>query len=231
MKNKKRLLSVLTLFMCIALVSIGFAAWVITGDAKNTQSGNVEVTDVNDERLKIESPSLTVKKINFGAPETINDSKAWLKADGVAKEAMSTVLTFTINHNNQLDHIEVTLEPTTKATEYQNAITNGYIVAPVFEGRIEKIGVETTQAYSVTFTWTWGAKFSLDGASVGANPYTFFNGLKSEGTDIAGARKDLNPQKTNADFALEAMTALRLLNGVAFNVNIHAVSTAGTNQA
>lgn len=229
--KKKRLISILTLFMCVALVSIGFAAWVITGNAHSEATGNVKVTTVEDQRLKIQGTKLSVQDIVFGAPSTIDDANSWLKATDVPKEAMTTELSFTVENNNQLDHIDITLEATAKSAEYEKAIKDGYIVAPTFDSRIEKIATADPQEYKVIFTWGWGAQFTSTVSQQIVNPYTFFNEVTSDGTDLVNKFTSLPEPKptTNADCALKVMQELYKLDGVTFKVTINAVAV-GSNQ-
>ena len=49
--KRKTMTLVLCLLAALALVSVGFASWVISADANKTVSGNIKVDTVEDKRL------------------------------------------------------------------------------------------------------------------------------------------------------------------------------------
>ena len=222
--KKKRIIGLITLFMCVALVGVGFAAWVITGDATHEQSGNVQVEKVTDERLKIKAVTLSNSNIVFGKNST-STTNHWLKNDGIATEVLTTELSFTVENNKQCTGVDISLEPSAECAEaYQKAIDDKIIIAPEFEAHQAKKEDEGDATYTYTLTWKWGTEFSLDGETAGKNPFEFYNTYTGEGKDIDNSRK--KEGKSNADYALAALQKLYTLNEASFKITITATSTA-----
>lgn len=93
--KRKTITLVIYMLVCISLVSVGFAAWVITGGTSTSTTGGIEASAVADKSLKIENltwiatgthengdTEADYKQIIFGRPEdsTLADAE-WLGWD------------------------------------------------------------------------------------------------------------------------------------------------------
>ena len=81
--KRKRVLMGLALFMSIALVSTGFAAWVISSSVEKEDEGNVQVGTVTDKSI-----GLTVEFNDIDGDEKITDADKMIKFEP-KKEDMS----------------------------------------------------------------------------------------------------------------------------------------------
>ena len=67
--KRKSLTLLVCLLACLALGSVGFAAWVITNDANAQDTGTIRVDVVKDARLSISAEITEGERIIFGAKE------------------------------------------------------------------------------------------------------------------------------------------------------------------
>lgn len=88
--KRKTITLVVYMLVCISLVSVGFAAWVITGgDQIDDATGNVTASTVHDESVYLEGlgwDSGNSGTIKFGAPAVanLNTQTGWLQTDSTA---------------------------------------------------------------------------------------------------------------------------------------------------
>lgn len=125
--KKKFLLPILSVCMVVALVSVGFAAWLITGNETTGASGDFETHDVTNEffTAKVESNDAT---INFGKKDS-NPAvqKPWFTFDStVGEEDLEATFTVTVTSEatgaveNVLNKNDITFTLTTKNNTYDN---------------------------------------------------------------------------------------------------------------
>lgn len=93
--KRKTMTMMLCLLCTLALVSVGFASWVISTSTTVQQEGNIVVESVTDNRVNVSVKFLSTTENNeiiFGRPknytEKVND---WLKNDGNGKEENFTL--------------------------------------------------------------------------------------------------------------------------------------------
>lgn len=81
-----------------AIVSTGFAAWVITGGAEASVSGTITADTVenHEHTIKFENDATNLGSIFFGAPTNPTGTPNWLGANGTEKEKLSIKTTFTV---------------------------------------------------------------------------------------------------------------------------------------
>ena len=89
-KRKKIILGA-CLFASVALVSTGFAAWVIATQAEATQDGNISVGTVNDSSIEIKNVQLSKNSFVFEPKE--NDTTGRVRNDGTNFENLSVTVT------------------------------------------------------------------------------------------------------------------------------------------
>ncbi len=166
--KRKTITLVVYMLVCISLVSVGFAAWVITGGDNTEASGNVQAAAVADHSLTIsneywtsaKNPTATnatkVGKIVFGRPETINNTNKWLQASSTDDpQKLSDTYQFDIEcdpANNEAGEatqflssvvggVELSL---TEGAELESAISNGYIQEATFTVRVDGTEYDTS---------------------------------------------------------------------------------------
>ena len=184
----------LMVFMAIALVSTGFAAWIMSTNAKNEQDGNVTVGTVTDSSLKLTDVVLSTSSIQF-EPKA-DDTTGRVRYDGINAESLVITVTGKVSPKNVLGKltVELTMDEAVK-TALLAAETAGYIVLP----ECAKSAVEVTPTavaesdteveFSYTIEFKWGSVFG------GVNPGEYFDenedGLKKTDEEVKAMLKAL----------------------------------------
>ena len=100
--KRKTITLVIYMLVCISLVSVGFAAWVITGGDNTQATGNVQASVVTDSSIVIDD-SVGFggnNSIMFGSPNVSARTDAYLTFNGDDKENLSVVYQFTVSSNS-----------------------------------------------------------------------------------------------------------------------------------
>lgn len=172
---KKKTLSVLLSgLLAVSLTGVGFAAWLITGGAEGSASGNVSVETVEDRRIKLVANSASDDaNVVLGhpyendAPKSI--SGAWLKtSNSMLEEDLEATFNYKITNAK---YATVTAEISESDTALQNLIDNNYITVDLDVEFDNTKTEETDLVLKVTFGW--GSKFAIDGTNY--NPYEYYN--------------------------------------------------------
>ena len=213
--RRKRIAMGLALFASTALVSTGFAAWIVSSTANSEGQGNVSMGQITDAALKIEIQNKdNLGTFSFGP--LLNDERGIVKFD--KKDGESESLTVTINGSidnvQYLDELTIQMDEVIgggQASRIQEAVDAKFIVAPecfntpvtiIDEGEIVKVdGVNmegvtfvkssNTATFSYSISFEWGSKFE------GVNPGCYFdreNYVNGEWEDITE-----NPEKPTED--------------------------------
>lgn len=189
---KRRSLTLLVcLLACLALGSVGFAAWVITNDANAQDTGTIRVDVVKDARLSISAQITEGERIIFGAKE--KDSavlNSWMKYEetddeGVKlNENLKAKIKIVIGNFDYVDTLTITLTEDTSAY-YAQALAAEYVAAlpvitksaaelkaiadadPDDENKIEN----GTLTVYLDIVFKWGEAFG------GKNPIDHYNGF------------------------------------------------------
>lgn len=167
--KRKFLLPILSVCMVVALVSVGFAAWLITGnDTSDTATGNFVTYDVNNEFFKVTiDPTEATEKsgdtittygtdlVIFGKPTsamTTTNATPWFKFDTTDHEQILEA-SFVVTIDADVDFATGTFEPSTVLdgnsiqvklvgpADYDTAVGNGVVAYPTM-----KYNSETTTA-------------------------------------------------------------------------------------
>ena len=182
---KRRTLTIVVgLLLCLSLIGVGFASWVITAGDSDKVSGNIQVEDVTDKRLelsnvKIVTTSTGEDKTSFIFGKGTKGANSWLEADGIADEVLSATISFNLAYKNKTTvvhdgegknvKLSVAFDDATK-TLLEGAVTAGYIKA------VPTLTVTGSNgSYSVSVTFVWGALFNSQ------NPYTWYNNNAVDG--------------------------------------------------
>lgn len=174
------------LFMSIALTVSGFAAWVMSANAKNDQNqANVEVGVVTDANLKItitepESPV----KIVFEPLFSDNSGRVRRELDATAAECEN--LTFTVKGKiGPIDYLDNLSYELVLPEGMKKAVEANYIVLPAGSSYAEGtgLGVEVyrptgadlsgEREFVITITFQWGSAFN------NMNPGEYFDNAAS----------------------------------------------------
>lgn len=243
-KASKLSLSVklISILACVAVMSVGFASWLIVGMPETTTlaDGSFEVYNVVDKTVTKSNESFENSLIKFGKP-TENASTGWLIADsstGVANLKATYTVTYStaagesVKINEAMSKVTVALE--SNAT-LNSAITAGYLGAPKVLVYLDDV-LQNTETADQTYTYTGenlGFSYDVDmpaeasvtlkvefvfsfGEKFGnTNPYTYFNGLEA-------GEKPLGSDKTNAQLAQEYLSGLFTsgINNATYTVTI-----------
>ncbi len=156
--KRKIILFGVIVFMSIALISTGFAAWVMSQEKKQSTSGNVSVGAVTEGNIEVILDELTVKDFKFEPKE--GDDTGRVRSDGTNFESLTVTVTGTIKNTQFLK--EATIKMNVKDAVKQ-AETAGYIILPECansEVVLTLTGSGTNEKkFSYEITFKWGSKF------------------------------------------------------------------------
>lgn len=166
--KRKIILFGVIVFMSIALISTGFAAWVMSQEKKQSKSGNVTVGAVTEGNIEVILDELTVKDFKFEPKES--DTTGRVRNDGTNFESLTVTVTGTIKNTQFLK--EATIKMNVKDAVKQ-AETAGYIILPECansEVVLTLTGSGTNEKkFSYNITFKWGSKFG------GENPGEYYD--------------------------------------------------------
>lgn len=166
--KRKIILFGVIVFMSIALISTGFAAWVMSQEKKQSTSGNVTVGAVTEGNIEITLDELTVKDFKFEPKK--GDDTGRVRSDGTNFESLTVTVTGTIKNTQFLK--EATIKMNVKDAVKQ-AETAGYIILP--ECANSEVVLTLTESgtnekkFSYDITFKWGSKFG------GENPGEYYD--------------------------------------------------------
>lgn len=156
--KRKIILFGVIVFMSIALISTGFAAWVMSQEKKQSTSGNVTVGAVTEGNIEVSLDPLTVKDFKFEPKES--DTTGRVRNDKTNFESLTVTVTGTIKNTQFLK--EATIKMNVKDAVKQ-AETAGYIILP--ECANSEVVLTLTESgtnekkFSYEITFRWGSKF------------------------------------------------------------------------
>lgn len=221
--KRKNILLAASLFGSVAIVSTGFAAWVITGNATQTAQGTVTVDTVKDERYSFTASVAEDEKIQFGTDNSYSvKSSDWLKNNApVVEDDLKAVVNITNFKKGDVatsisdKNLEATLsiQDSGKNTVLTTLKSQGYL-SYGFAITSTEAGVGT-----VTLTFNWGSALG------GKNPIEYFNTTyatyDTELTNpVTVGETALTTSNTAADYALALLTELYKLNSATFVVTL-----------
>lgn len=179
--NRKLIMGGLMAFASIALISTGFAAFVLSTNAEHKVDGNVNVGTVTKASLKIEPVELSSTSILF--EPTKDDKSGRVRNDDKNFECLSINISGEIQNSQYLAEKGFTIK-LELPQKFQQAITDGYIVAPECAGK--EVAISTSnhgtkpnvKTFSYDVVFTWGTKFN------GMNPGLYYD-TDPKGTTIS----------------------------------------------
>lgn len=161
-KRRKIILGV-SLFSSVALVSTGFAAWVLASQAEAEKTGNITVGTVSDSSIKISNVQFKDDNDSFIFEPKKEDTAGRVRNDRVNFENLSVTVTGEISPKTYVTGATIQLTVpegiTTAASEAKN-----YIVLPTCVETPEDLDitsnvVEDTIHFEYTITFEWGSAF------------------------------------------------------------------------
>lgn len=194
-KRKVILFGVL-IFMCIALISTGFAAWVMSNDAEAQVDGNVSVGVVSDAGLSFKDVDDENKNFYFEPVEDDNDGR--IRHDGVNSESLKVEISGTLVGSQNLGELtyaitipvgvadaiyeqyiafkdeDLQADIIAQYTTYQTLEPNvkatytGFTLEADITDQIDKAGA-SEQAFLFEIEFVWGVKFK------GLNPSKYYD--------------------------------------------------------
>lgn len=164
--KRKTLTLTLSLLVCLSLIGVGFAAWVITSSNENTLEGNIVIDSVEDKRLNVTYTWVTNEEgttelesaptLSYGIQEGVANAPTWL-SNADTKENLSAYLKITVTAKDgtpyQTANITTAL---TAGASFTSAVTDG-LVGTLPEVKVTDKG---NGVYILSFTLTWGTKFN-----------------------------------------------------------------------
>ncbi len=199
-KSKKLIMLVGMLFGSVALVSAGFAAWVIGGNEVSKEvDGNIKADTVTDSTIGIEAKMID-GNICFGWKKE-STTYDWLsnsdEETGNYAEDLEAKFTIKVTNKDNLDKITLTFASETG--NWTQAVSGGLVTEPTYTwaggtgSEISK-GAATElvegDTITVTMTFGWGSLFD------GKNPMKYFNDLEETSENIENAKTRLGNLQT-----------------------------------
>lgn len=160
-KRRKIILGV-SLFSSVALVSTGFAAWVLASQAEAEKAGNITVGTVSDSSIKISNVKFKDNDSFIFEPKS-SDKAGRVRNDGVNFENLSVTVTGEISPKTYVTGATIQLTVpegiTTAASETKNYIVLPSCVETPEDLDITSNVVEDTIHFEYTITFEWGSAF------------------------------------------------------------------------
>lgn len=183
--QRKRLVLGLALFMSIALISSGFAAFVISSTAIEEGAGNVTVGTVSDKAITINIDNKdNLGSFIFDALEEDKDGKVQFTGEVGQGENLVIKVTGTIGNKDFLGDLNFKLEEV-GANNIKAAADKNYIVLPTCMSengvslnneQINAIKTSSDGYFEYTIEFQWGSAFA------GYNPGEYFDNREYDGT-------------------------------------------------
>lgn len=167
-KRKKILLGV-CLFASFALISTGFAAWVISSNAQNSHQNNINVGIIKDSSVQFENVVLSADSFKFEPKQEDLTGRVRYEADSGNYECLDVTVSGTITPSTYLQRLTIRLEVT---EGLNNAVTKGYIQLPECATAAKDVPLSNIEenpnakSFSYTISFAWGAFFKNENPSI-----------------------------------------------------------------
>lgn len=221
---KKNLVMFTSVFASLAILSTGFAAWVISGgDEKTTEIGDITVDTVSDKRHTIKSidcvDTANKGKIIFGHPADAN--KGWLKNENPdTVEKLVTVFKVTVLNAATATVSSIfadtcSVTATTNADNFASAVTKGYVSElPTVKFVSSATATDDADKLAadgsifVRLEFKWGSTFTKEGLGANLNPYKYYNSftVTEKGDEANTVLGEMNTMLTGVQFKLKLVT-------------------------
>lgn len=219
--KRKTITLTICLLTCLALIGVGFSAWVITNTSEEQIEGSIEVDVVKDETLSVENSWLNDDSMfNFGEGGATNVAGDWLTVsdDAIVKDFDLTLVVKVKDANGLPCAANIT--PTITGDENFNNYKNiamgeegqsvSLVTDPacaVVEAKDEN-GEVIVGTYHINITINWGEAFPN-------GPLAYYNALAYSDANVKDAKNKLD--------------ALHNLNETKFDLKVVVSPIGGTN--
>lgn len=160
--RRRKIILGVSLFSSVALVSTGFAAWVLASQAEAEKTGNITVGTVSDSSIKISNVQFKDNDSFIFEPKE-SDKTGRVRNDGVNFENLSVTVTGEISPKTYVTGATIQLTVpegiTTAASEAKNYIVLPSCVETPEDLDITSNVVEDTIHFEYTITFEWGSAF------------------------------------------------------------------------
>lgn len=125
--KRKAIIFGVMIFMSIALISTGFAAWIISTNKDGEATGNIQVGVISEKNIQVLDVKLSATSFEFEPAKDDNNGR--LRWDGSKHQILSTTVTAYVTNTQYLKELNIKLD-LSEAVGVQNAATSKYINLP-----------------------------------------------------------------------------------------------------
>ena len=109
--SRKAIIIIASVFLVISLTATGFAAWLISNDAKAEKPGNVTISNISDQILEVTIDTATPEKINFGpAKGDTTGNIQYVPSDAEDVESLKVTVKGTVKNFDTMKEMEVSIK-------------------------------------------------------------------------------------------------------------------------
>ena len=179
--RRKRVVLGAVLLGGVALVSTGFAAWVLSANANETISSNVKVGVISDNEMTISLDHESFDQtISFNAPSTDTTGRIRYGSDEIGAENLTITVSGEITNATYLNRLTIKMDKITSITAGIEANYIALVNADDWYGNeftIPTTGEGSTKSFSYELGFKWGTAFG------GVNPSIYYDEDGKEVTD------------------------------------------------
>ncbi len=161
--RRRKIILGVSLFSSVALVSTGFAAWVLASQAEAKKTGNITVGTVSDSSIKISNVQFKDGNDSFIFEPKKEDTAGRVRNDGENFENLSVTVTGEISPNTYVSSATIEMEVPEGITA---AIGKNYLVLPTCATSPQPLPLnpkeapdQTVSTFEYTITFEWGSAF------------------------------------------------------------------------
>lgn len=235
--RRRKLFVGISLFASVALISTGFASWIISLNAKGEIGGDVNVGTVTDSSVTIEinreyaDEEKTIEiKPRFVFGSDANDTTGRIRNNGVEADYEN----FTVNVSGKIKNCQYVTATTVELIVPEGVIKAaeaGYIVLPecVVDGEgdtktvLPLTGTGTEKTFNYDIEFEWGTKFG------GLNPGIYYDvdptGKQVSGEDMLAELAEFRRLMLGLEDTVSDEDALEATGNLTFSVVIEALTS------
>ena len=171
--RRKRVVLGAVLLGGVALVSTGFAAWVLSANASQTLPSNVKVGVISDNEMTISLDHESFDQtISFNAPSTDTTGRIRYGSDEIGAENLTITVSGEITNATYLNRLTIKMDKITSITAAIEANYIALVNADDWYGNeftIPTTGEGSTKSFSYELGFKWGTAFG------GVNPSRYYD--------------------------------------------------------
>ena len=196
--KRKKIVMGIALFGAIGLVSTGFAAWVLSASASNSQQPNIKVGEVSDKSMSFDQVKIfglndagtEVETSNYSFNPRFSDNTGRVRfgageSGSDEGERLSLTVRGQIKEAQNLGSLTVSFDEI--PAELQEAVDNEYIVLPACATAAQNVTYTLSGEASKIASFEYEIAFEWGDAFGGVNPGDYYDQTSGLG---AGATTD-----------------------------------------